>query len=317
MQDVFGRNITYLRLSVTDKCNLRCRYCMPSEGICSIEHEKILTQEEMIMAVKASSSLGIRKVRITGGEPLVKKNILSIVEGISQLEGIDNISMTTNGTLLSSFAADLKKAGLRNINISLDTLNSEKYRTITRIGTLDDALSGLESVLSAGFEKIKINSVLMGGFNDDEIGKLSSLTLKYPVDVRFIELMPMTEDEFFSPGFFISNRKVLEALPTLERVGSDDSVAKLYRLPGAKGNIGLISPLSDHFCFSCNRLRLTADGHIKPCLHSRLEYPIKGLDYQGMVEMFKKAILSKPQKHNALSYDERSEAGRYMNTIGG
>lgn len=317
MQDVFGRNITYLRLSVTDKCNLRCRYCMPSEGICSIEHEKILTQEEMIMAVKASSSLGIRKVRITGGEPLVKKNILSIVEGISQLEGIDNISMTTNGTLLSSFAADLKKAGLRNINISLDTLNSEKYRTITRIGTLDDALSGLESALSAGFEKIKINSVLMGGFNDDEIGKLSSLTLKYPVDVRFIELMPMTEDEFFSPGFFISNRKVLEALPTLERVGSDDSVAKLYRLPGAKGNIGLISPLSDHFCFSCNRLRLTADGHIKPCLHSRLEYPIKGLDYQGMVEMFKKAILSKPQKHNALSYDERSEAGRYMNTIGG
>lgn len=317
MQDVFGRNITYLRLSVTDKCNLRCRYCMPSEGICSIEHEKILTQEEMIMAVKASFSLGIRKVRITGGEPLVKKNILSIVEGISQLEGIDNISMTTNGTLLSSFAADLKKAGLRNINISLDTLNSEKYRTITRIGTLDDALSGLESALSAGFEKIKINSVLMGGFNDDEIEKLSSLTLKYPVDVRFIELMPMTEDEFFSPGFFISNRKVLEALPSLERVGSDDSVAKLYRLPGAKGNIGLISPLSDHFCFSCNRLRLTADGHIKPCLHSRLEYPIKGLDYQGMVEMFKKAILSKPQKHNALSYDERSEAGRYMNTIGG
>lgn len=317
MQDVFGRNITYLRLSVTDKCNLRCRYCMPSEGICSIEHEKILTQEEMIMAVKASSSLGIRKVRITGGEPLVKKNILSIVEGISQLEGIDNISMTTNGTLLSSFAADLKKAGLRNINISLDTLDSEKYRTITRIGTLDDALSGLESALSAGFEKIKINSVLMGGFNDDEIEKLSSLTLQYPVDVRFIELMPMTEDEFFSPGFFISNRKVLEALPSLERVGSDDSVAKLYRLPGAKGNIGLISPLSDHFCFSCNRLRLTADGHIKPCLHSRLEYPIKGLDYQGMVEMFKKAILSKPQKHNALSYDERSEAGRYMNTIGG
>ena len=317
MQDVFGRNITYLRLSVTDKCNLRCRYCMPSEGICSIEHEKILTQEEMIMAVKASSSLGIRKVRITGGEPLLKKNILSIVEGISQLEGIDNISMTTNGTLLSSFAADLKKAGLRNINISLDTLNSEKYRTITRIGTLDDALSGLESALSAGFEKIKINSVLMGGFNDDEIERLSSLTLKYPVDVRFIELMPMTEDEFFSPGFFISNRKVLEALPSLERVGSDDSVAKLYRLPGAKGNIGLISPLSDHFCFSCNRLRLTADGHIKPCLHSRLEYPIKGLDYQGMVEMFRKAILSKPQKHNALSYDERSEAGRYMNTIGG
>ena len=166
-------------------------------------------------------------------------------------------------------------------------------------------------------EKIKINSVLMGGFNDDEIEKLSSLTLKYPVDVRFIELMPMTEDEFFSPGFFISNRKVLEALPSLERVGSDDSVAKLYRLPGAKGNIGLISPLSDHFCFSCNRLRLTADGHIKPCLHSRLEYPIKGLDYQGMVEMFRKAILSKPKKHNALSYDERSEAGRYMNTIGG
>lgn len=317
MQDVFGRNITYLRLSVTDKCNLRCRYCMPSEGICSIEHEKILTQEEMIMAVKASSSLGIRKVRITGGEPLVKKNILSIVEGISQLEGIDNISMTTNGTLLSSFAADLKKAGLRNINISLDTLDSEKYRTITRIGTLDDALSGLESALSADFEKIKINSVLMGGFNDDEIEKLSSLTLKYPVDVRFIELMPMTEDEFFSPGFFISNRKVLETLPALERVGSDDSVAKLYRLPGARGNIGLISPLSDHFCFSCNRLRLTADGHIKPCLHSRLEYPIKGLDYQGMVEMFKKAILSKPQKHNALSYNERSEAGRYMNMIGG
>lgn len=290
---------------------------MPLEGVCSLPHEEILTQEEMVMAVKASASLGIRKVRITGGEPLVKKNILQIVDAVSHVDGIENVSMTTNATLLSPIAKDLRMAGLKNINISLDTLDPEKYRTITRIGYLGDALEGLESALSAGFEKVKLNTVLMGSFNDDEIEKLAGLTLKYPVDVRFIELMPMTSDEFFSPGFYISNKKVLEALPMLERLKRDDSVAKLYHLPNAKGNIGLISPLSDLFCSSCNRIRLTADGYVKPCLHSRVEYPIKGLNYEEMVEVLKKAILSKPEKHSNLSYDERSDAGRFMNAIGG
>lgn len=317
MTDSFGREITYLRLSVTDKCNLRCRYCMPAEGVCSLPHEKILTQEEMVMAVRASSELGVRKVRITGGEPLVKKNILSIVENVAAVEGIEKVAMTTNGTLLPPIAKELKRAGLGSINISLDTLNAEKYRTISRVGNLDEAIRGIECAIDTGFEKVKINTVLMGGFNDDEIEDLVRLTLKYPVDVRFIELMPMAQDDFFAPASFISNSVVLERLPELERVDSDGGVARLYRLPSAQGNVGLISSISDLFCSRCNRIRITADGYVKPCLHSRAEFPIKGLDYENMKSVIKDAIMSKPERHSTLSYEERSRAGRSMNAIGG
>ncbi len=317
MIDRYGRNITYLRLSVTELCNLRCRYCMPEEGICKKEHSSMLTQEETIMAVRAAASIGIRKVRVTGGEPLVKPNIVSICDGISETEGIEELCLTTNGIRLPELGRDLKKAGVDRLNISLDTLDAEKYRYITRNGDLKDAVKGIRAALDCGFEKIKINAVLIGGFNDDEIPELAGLTKKYPVDMRFIEMMPMMDRELFGEGAFIPYSTVLEKLPELEPVPSDGGVAKLYRLPGAFGNIGLISPISAHFCAECNRLRLTADGKIRPCLHKCDEYPIKGLDYEGMREQFIAAVNGKPQWHGELSYTARSTAGRSMNRIGG
>ena len=317
MIDGYGRKINYLRLSVTELCDLRCRYCMPEDGICKKPHEEVLTEEETVMAVKAAATLGISKLRITGGEPLVKKNILSICEKTAAVDGINEVCITTNGILLPKYASDLKKAGIRRVNISLDTLDEKKYSYITRRGELKDALSGIGSALKAGFEKVKINVVLIGGFNDGEIPALSGLTLKYPVDVRFIELMPMYEGSGFDASAYIPCSKVTDVLPNLVSVPHDGGVARLYKLPGALGNIGLISPISNHFCAACNRIRLTADGRIKPCLHSSDEFLIKGLSYEAMTEQFRRAVMSKPEFHCELSSKSRSLAGRSMNKIGG
>ena len=317
MIDTYGRQITYLRLSVTELCNLRCRYCMPEDGVCKKRHEEMLTQEEMIMAIRAAAALGIRKLRITGGEPLVKSNIVGLCRAAAAVDGIEEVCLTTNGTLLPKLAVPLREAGVRRLNISLDTLDAEKFRYITRIGNLEDALAGIEASLEAGFDKIKINSVLIGGFNDDEIPSLAALTQRYPVDVRFIELMPMYDSGDFGPDAFIPYTVVTDRLPDLSPLPADGGVAKLYRLPGARGNVGLISPVSAHFCADCNRIRLTADGKLKPCLHSSDEISLKGLDYDGMVETLRSAILSKPKWHGELSYTERSHAARNMNQIGG
>jgi cyclic pyranopterin phosphate synthase len=317
MKDGFGREITYLRLSVTERCNLRCRYCMPEDGICTKRHDEMLTEDEMIMAVQAAASLGVHKLRLTGGEPLVKKNILSICERSAAVEGIKEVCLTTNGTLLPQMAKQLRAAGADRLNISLDTLNPEKYAYITRRGTLEQALRGIEAALEAGFDRLKINAVLIGGFNDDEIPALAELTKRYPADMRFIELMPMTDNEEFGQKAYVSGAAVLAALPELEPVPQNDGVAKLYHLPGAQGNIGLISAVSSHFCATCNRIRLTADGKLKPCLHSDQECSIKGLDYKGMRREMERAILAKPACHAPLSAAERSNAGRSMNQIGG
>ena len=317
MIDNFGRTITYLRLSVTERCNLRCRYCMPEDGICKKRHEDMLTHEEMVCAVRAAASLGIRKVRVTGGEPLVKPGIVELCKAIADTEGIREVCVTTNGILLPNMAKDLLDAGVSRLNISLDTLDPEKYHYITRIGDLGDAMRGIEAALNAGFAKVKLNAVLIGGFNDMEIPALAELTRKYPVDMRFIEMMPMYDSGDFGPEAFISGDVVLKSLPELEALPEDGSVARLYRLPGAKGNIGLISPVSAHFCGECNRLRLTADGKIKPCLHAPAEYALKGLSEEQMKEQFRAAILEKPQWHGELSYSSRSHAMRNMNQIGG
>ena len=317
MIDTYGRQITYLRLSVTELCNLRCRYCMPEDGVCKKRHEDMLTQEEMIMAIRAAAALGVRKLRITGGEPLVKSNIVELCRAAAAVKGIEDVCLTTNGTLLPKLAAPLRAAGVRRLNISLDTLDAEKFRYITRIGKFEDAVAGIEAALAAGFEKIKINSVLIGGFNDDEIPALAALTKKYPVDVRFIELMPMYDSGDFGPEAFIPYTVVTDRLPELCPVPADGGVAKLFRLPGAQGNVGLISPVSAHFCAECNRIRLTADGKIKPCLHSSDEISLKGLDENGMRDALRSAILSKPKWHGELSYTERSHAARNMNQIGG
>ncbi|MDY4158363.1 MAG: radical SAM protein, partial [Faecalibacterium sp.] len=190
MFDSTRREIHYLRLSVTDLCNLRCRYCMPGDGLCKKRHEEMLTREEMLSAVKAAAELGITKLRITGGEPLVKGDVLAICRGAAQTEGIEEVCITTNGTLLPELAKPLREAGVSRVNISLDTLDAEKYAYITRRGSLEEALRGIDAALNAGFDKVKINTVLIGGFNDDEIPALAELTRKYPVDLRFIELMP-------------------------------------------------------------------------------------------------------------------------------
>ncbi len=317
MFDNCGRNIKYLRLSVTERCNLRCRYCMPEDGICKKSHFDMLSEDEMIMAVEAAANLGISKLRITGGEPLVKKNILSICQRAASVKGIDEVCITTNGCFLPRMAKALREAGVSRINISLDTLNAEKYSYITRRGIFDDAIKGLEAAIDAGFEKVKINTVLIGGFNDDEIASLAELTYKYPIDLRFIELMPMYDGGEFGQRAYLCGDEVLRALPQLVQEQTESGVARLYRLPGALGKVGIISPVSSHFCGSCDRIRITADGKVKPCLHSSVEYTIKGLDIDGMESVIKEAILSKPAAHMPLSSTERSGAGRNMNQIGG
>ena len=317
MKDNYGREITYLRLSVTELCNLRCRYCMPEEGVCKKTHERMLTEEEMLMAVEAAASIGVRKLRITGGEPLVKKNILSICRNAAKVPGIEELCLTTNGTLLPKMAGDLHAAGVKRINISLDTLQPDRYSYITRRGQLADALEGLKAAVEEGFEKVKINAVLIGGFNEDEIRPLAELSMQYPVDVRFIELMPMYDSGDFGPQAYIPGSRVLENLPEARPVPSGDGVARLYQLPGALGCIGLINPLSAHFCKQCNRLRITADGKVKPCLHSDAEYSIKGCSREEIQKILEKAVLEKPEWHGELSPSHRSSAGRNMNQIGG
>ena len=317
MTDQYGRNITYLRMSVTELCNLRCRYCMPEEGVCKKDHAQMLTEDEMISAVEAAASLGITKLRITGGEPLVKKNIVSICRRAAAVEGISEVCLTTNGVLLEQLAKPLREAGVSRLNISLDTLNAEKYTYITRTGQLSDALRGIETALDVGYDKIKINAVLIGGFNDGEIRDLAELTCKYPVDMRFIEMMPMYDSGDFSASSYIPYTRVLAELPELQTVTQDGGVAKLYRLPGAQGNVGLISPVSAHFCGECNRIRLTADGKIKPCLHSGDEYSLKGLEREAMKAVLREAIWNKPSWHGEMDAEHRSQAGRNMNEIGG
>ena len=317
MIDGQGRNIHYLRVSVTERCNYRCRYCMPEEGICKKSHADMLTEDELICAIEAAAALGITKLRITGGEPLIKKNILSICRRAAAVEGIEDIALTTNGILLPQLAKELRAAGVRRLNLSLDSPRADRYAYITRMGKIEDFWAGFHAALEAGFEKIKLNCVLIGGFNDDEIEDLAALTRQYPIDVRFIEMMPMYDSGDFTEAAFIPCTTVLERLSEAEPVEPDGGVAKLYRLPGALGNIGLISPLSAHFCGSCNRIRLTADGRIKPCLHAEDEYALKGLDFDGMKAVLEKAIMTKPSWHGQLDALHRSRAGKNMNEIGG
>ena len=315
MIDSYGRNVHYLRLSVTDKCNLRCRYCMPEDGVCPKRHDEMLTEEEMVSAVRAAASLGIDKLRITGGEPLVKKNILSLCEKCAAVPGIREVCVTTNGTLLPELAKPLRAAGVQRLNISLDTLNAEKYAYITRRGTLESALRGIQSAYDAGFEHLKVNAVLIGGFNDDEIPALAELARYYPMDVRFIELMPIGECADWPRERFLSADAVLHALPELQRL-PNEGVAERYRMPGWKGKIGLIRPMSHRFCADCDRIRVTADGRLKPCLHSAQEIPLRGLHGENLERALREGMFGKPVSHHMQS-GQPSESRRGMSQIGG
>lgn len=317
MIDNYGRVIDYMRISVTELCNLRCRYCMPEDGIVKRAHDEMMTAEETIDAVKAAVSLGIKKIRITGGEPLVKRGIVKLCDAISAIEGVEELCITTNGTLLPKFGKELREAGVSRVNISLDTLDPDKYREITRVGELSEALTGIDAAFEAGFDNIKINNVLMGGFNDDEIEDFVKLTVDRPIEVRFIELMPIGGGMDFDRSGFISCQQVLSKVPELEPLEHSEGVAVLYRLPGAKGRVGLIRPISCEFCGECNKIRLTSDGMLKPCLHSDAELCIKGLQLDEMKEVMRNAVLQKPEMRDKLDADNPSHAGRNMNSIGG
>ena len=313
MKDRFGRNITYLRISVTDLCNLRCKYCMPESGVESLCHSDILSIEEIVEIVKVASKNGIKKIRLTGGEPLVRRGFINLCKQISKIDEIEDIAITTNGVYLKEMADELFENKVRRINFSLDTLIKEKYNDITRRNDFDKAMESLFYAIKKGF-KVKINVVLIGGFNDDEIQDFVNLANKYDLEVRFIELMQIGETANWSKDKFVSNKIVLEKVPELEFDGVS-GVAKIYKLKGQKGRIGLISPISCSFCEDCNRIRLTSDGKLKPCLHSKDEINLKGLSGEELEEVFKRGIFEKPEKHHLE--DGKSESARDMNKIGG
>ena len=317
MKDQFNREITYLRVSITDRCNLRCRYCMPEEGVCKLRHRDILRYEEILEIVAMAAELGIKKVRVTGGEPLVRLGCADLCAGISKIPGIHEVVLTTNGILLEQQAEALKQAGVQRVNVSLDTMDPEKYRSITGGGDIQRVLRGIEAARDMGMTPIKINTVLMGGFNDGEISEFVEMTRTHPIELRFIELMPMGPGTEFGEDAYLPGQTVLDRVPELQLLPEDGGVARLYRLPGAAGRVGLISPLSRHFCGSCNRLRLTSEGALKPCLHSGQEIPLRGLHGDALREAMVSAIRAKPQMHGALDAQHRSQAGRNMNTIGG
>ena len=288
---------------------------MPEEGVCKINHKDILTIEEIEEIAAAAAKLGINKVRLTGGEPLARKGILEIVGRVSAISGIDEVGLTTNGTLLTQYAADLKKAGLTRVNISVDSFDPETYREITRGGDIENVIRGIDSAIDAGLTPIKLNAVLMGGVNDSLIKPLIALTEKSDFRVRFIEIMPIGECAGWNKERFISVSKVLEEEPELEHIGTD-GVSDLYRKPGSKGSIGLISPISNHFCPSCNKLRVTSDGKLKPCLHSSEEINLRGLHGEDLAKAIENAILTKPFKHELVN-ESASRSQRGMSAIGG
>ena len=318
MRDPFGRDINYLRISLTDLCNLRCVYCMPAEGVGKRSHAEVLTLEELVEISAAAAELGIRKIRLTGGEPLVRRGIVDLVRRLRALPGLEELTLTTNGILLPELAQPLRDAGLDRLNISLDTLDAEKYRRLTRCGDLDKALAGIRAAEAAGFTPVKLNAVLLGGVNDDEIPALCNLTRDRNVEMRFIELMPIGDALYFGPEACIPVDTVLERMPELAPLpNAHGSVARRYRLPGAVGTVGLISPVSCSFCADCNRIRLTADGHLKPCLHAAAEFPLRGKHGEALREAIRAAVGAKPEAHVDFSGAQRSLSGRNMNEIGG
>ncbi len=325
--DSFHRKIDYLRISITDWCNLRCIYCRPHGKWKKLPHSEVLTYEEIIRISRIASGLGITKIRVTGGEPLLRRNIIYLCENLSRIETLESLTMTTNGVLLKHFASELYKAGVHRLNISLDTLQPGKYRHITGKNMFQKVIDGIEEALLVGFYPVKINVVAMRGINDDEIGDLAGLTFRYPVHVRFIELMPFSGEKADPSSRFISSDEILGILKKVAELRPASSTnangpATHFRFKGALGKVGLISPLSHHFCPACNRLRLTADGKLRACLFSDSETDIKtplrsGASDKELEEILLQAILNKPERHSLDDYCRESLSHRPMVAIGG
>lgn len=308
LSDSFQRPINYLRISVTDRCNLQCVYCVPADGFCLLPHQDILTYEEIYTIVKAAAELGISKVRITGGEPLVRLRLPELIRMIARIDTVDDISLSTNGLLLAEYAAELKAAGLRRVNVSLDTLKQDKFEFITRCNiNLSDVLGGIEVARKVGLTPVKINMVVIAGVNDDELLDFATKSINEEWHVRFIEFMPVTaQDMVASPFVPVSEmRKRLEQLGKLEPCspGVGNGPARYFRFPQAKGTIGFITPVSEHFCFQCNRLRLTADGKLRLCLLSEEEIDLKqslrdGVSSAELKKLIETAVFRKPLRHH-------------------
>lgn len=333
MKDSHGRTIDYLRISLTDRCNLRCIYCMPAEGVQQIGHEDILRIEEIEEIVAAATTIGIKRIRLTGGEPLVRKGVIDLVDSITSMEGIENVAMTTNGILLPRMADDLKAAGLSRVNMSLDTLDPAQYTEITRGGKLEDAIAGIDSALEVGFNPVKINMVTVRALNQDFL-EFAKLSIDRDLHIRFIEYMPVGESTGGSGcGWgkedvipteeligIIDERAAAEGIGRLVPAQNEKPVgwgpARYYHFEGAKGTVGFISPLSRHFCSECNRLRLTADGKLRPCLFSDNEFDVRSALRDGgreaVREVFEQALGAKPDEHHDKVGTERG-----MSQIGG
>lgn len=331
MKDAHGRVIDYLRISLTDRCNFRCIYCMPEDGVCQMGHDEILRIEDIERLVKVAAGIGIKSIRLTGGEPLVRKGVVDLIESITSIDGIENVSMTTNGVLLPSMADDLKRAGLSRVNISLDTLDPEQFAYVTRVGKLEDTLAGIDAALETGFDPVKVNAVTVKSLDQDFLA-FAKLSIDRPLHVRFIEYMPVGDSSENGTGWgkddvipseellaIINERAAAEGLPPLGSASSDPlgwGPARYYEFPGAKGTVGFISPLSRHFCSECNRLRMTADGKIRPCLFSDTEYDAREALRNGTDDQVRAVLLealgAKPDDHHDKVGTERG-----MSQIGG
>ncbi|MBD0383577.1 GTP 3',8-cyclase MoaA [Paenibacillus sedimenti] len=328
--DRFGRKHDYLRISVTDRCNLRCVYCMPEEGMEFEPEERLLSFEEITEVVRVLAGLGVRKLRLTGGEPLVRKNLEQLIGMLSQIPGIEDIALTTNGIYFASRAEKLRAAGLTRVNISLDSLKADRFSLITRGGDIRRVLESIEAAYRVGIGPIKLNVVLMKGLNDDEIEDFLQMTVDRPIQVRFIEYMPIGHQDDTWKGRYLPLTTVLDrcaakgwnAVPSESVYGNGPS--QNYRIEGALGSFGLIHPISDHFCETCNRLRLTADGNVKPCLYWSDEFNVRKYigDDAAVEDLFFRALDIKPQNHEmaqALMNQEQSHTPtlRRMSQIGG
>lgn len=312
MKDNYGRDITYLRVSVTKRCNLNCIYC--GKDFCAKkEHE--MSADEIYKAVKAFADCGIKKVRFTGGEPLVRDDICNIIEKVSAINGISAISLTTNGVLLKKYALSLKQAGLQSVNISLDTLERETYKKITGADALESVIEGIQAAQSAGLYPIKINAVLIKDINSDEAGKLINLAENNEIDVRFIELMPFSASGNDQEKI-ITGGSLLKRFPELAPLPENSSTAVYYSRDGWKGRIGFINPISHKFCAECNRIRLLSDGKVKPCLGYDTVYDIMPYlnDENRLKEQIEKIIKSKPASH---SFDTGLNPAYGLNRTGG
>jgi len=324
LSDSFQRPINYLRISVTDRCNLRCIYCVPAGGFHQLAHQDILTYEEINTIAQAAAELGINKIRLTGGEPLVRAGLPKLVQMLARIDGVDDIALTTNGALLANYAAELKAAGLQRVNVSLDTLRPDRFELITRRNLFNDVLAGIEVAKSVGLNPVKINVVVMAGINDDEILDFARKTIDEDWHVRFIELMPFNGKEATAPHFVpVSEmRQRLEQLGKLEPCLPDagNGPAKYFRFTHARGTIGFITPVSEHFCFHCNRLRLTSDGKLRPCLLAEdeidLKHPLRrGISSAELKRLIEETVALKPLRHHLA--DGYIPKDRPMTQVGG